>query len=82
MPGSFSLGGFSSLGLDEAEDAEEEDKLDAVVEGRLRMPPLATPATDPEPNPGPSPLPLLRFLADTGKGEVEAGLPTELCLLS
>lgn len=81
MPGSFSLAGLRSLGLD-AEDAEEDDKLDAAAEVRLRMPPLATPATDPEPSPGPSPLPLLRFLPDTGKGEVEAGLMAELCLLS
>lgn len=82
VPGSFSLAGLRSLGLEEEEDAEEDDKLDPAVEGRLRMPPLATPATDPEPSPGPSPLPLLRFLPDTGKGEVEAGLLAELCLLS
>lgn len=74
MPGSFSLAGLRNLGLEE--DVEEEDKLDPMVEGRPRMPPLATPAT------GPSPLPLLRFLPDTGKGEVEAGLLAELCLLS
>ncbi len=81
MPGSFSLAGLRSLGLEE-EDVEEEDKLDPAVEGRLRIPPLATPATPPELSPGPSPLPLLRFLPDTGKGEVEAGLLAELCLLS
>lgn len=62
---------------EEEEDMEEEDKLDTMVEDR---PPLATPATGPMPRP--SPLPLLRFLADTGKGEVEAGLFDELCLLS
>lgn len=78
MPG-FSLAVLRSLGLEE-EDAEEVDKLDPVVEGRLRMPPLAIPATEPEPSPGPSPL--LRFLPDTGKGEVEAGLLAALCLLS
>lgn len=81
MPGCFSLAGLRSLGLEE-EDAEEEDKLDPAVVGRPRMPPLATPATAPEPSTGPSPLPLLRFLPDTGKGEVEAGLMAELCLLS
>lgn len=80
MPGSFSLAGLRSLGLEE--DAEEEDKLDPAVEGRPRMPPLATPATDPEASPGPSPPPLLLFLPDTGKGEVEAGLMAELCRLS
>lgn len=80
MPGSFSLAGLRSLGL--AEDVEEEDKLDPAAEGRPRMPPLATPATDPEPSPVPSPLPLLRLLPDTGKGEVEVGLLAELCLLS
>lgn len=78
MPGSFSLAGLRNLGLEE--DVEEEDKLDPMVEGRPRMPPLATPATGPVPRP--SPLPLLRFLPDTGKGEVEAGLLAELCLLS
>lgn len=82
MPGSFSLAGFRSLGLEEEEDANEEDKLEAAVEGRLRRPPIGTPAKDPEPSPGPSPLPLLRFRPDTGKGEVEAGLLAELCLLS
>lgn len=76
MPGSFSLAGLRNLGLEE--DVEEEDKLDPMVEGRLKMPPLATPA----PLPRLSPLPLLRFLPDTGKGEVEAGLLAELCLLS
>lgn len=76
MPGSFSLAGLRSLGLEEEveEDVEEEDKLDPMLEGRPRMPPLVTPATDP--------VPLLRFLLDTGKGEVEAGLLAELCLLS
>lgn len=64
------------------EDVEEEDKLDPAVEGRPRIPPLAIPATDTEPSPGPSPLLLLRFLPDTGKGEVEAGLMAKLCLLS
>lgn len=82
MPGSFSLAGLRSLGLEEEEDVEEEDRLDPAVEGRPRMPPLATPTTDPEPSPGPSPLPLLRFLPGTGKGGVEAGLLAELCLLS
>lgn len=79
----FSLAGLRSLGLEEEEeDVEEEDRLDPAVEGRLRMPPLATPATEPEPRAGPSPLPPLRFRPDTGKGEVEAGLLAELCLLS
>lgn len=83
MPGgSFSLAGLSSLGLEDEEDVEEDDKLDPAVEGRPRMPPVAIPATDPEPSPVPSPLPLLRFLPGTGKGEVEAGLLAELCLLS
>lgn len=83
MPGgSFSLAGLSSLGLEDEEDADEDDKLDPAVEGRPRMPPVAIPATDPEPSPVPSPLPLLRFLPGTGKGEVEAGLLAELCLLS
>lgn len=81
MPGSFSLAGLSSLGLEEDDD-EEEDMLEPAVRGRPRMPPLATPATGPGPNPGPSPLLPLRFLPDTGKGEVEAGLLAELCLLS
>lgn len=81
MPGSFSLAGLSSLGLEEEEEdaAEEEDKLDPAVEG---LPPLATPATAPELSPDPSPLPLLLFLPGTEKGEVEAGLLAELCLLS
>jgi len=78
MPGSFSLAGLRSLGEEEV----EEDKLDPAVEGRPRMPPVAIPATDPEPSPVPSPLPLLRFRPGTGKGEVEAGLLAELCLLS
>lgn len=81
MLGSFSLGGLRSLGLEE-DDEDEEDKLEAAAEGRLRMPPLATPATDPEVSPGPSPVPPLRFLPDTGNGEVEACLLAELCLLS
>lgn len=83
MLGSFSLAGFRSLGFEEEHDdndVEEEHKLDPVVEGLLRMLPLVT--TDPGPNPGPSALPLLLFLPDTGKGEVEAGLLAELCLLS
>lgn len=79
MPGSFSLAGLRSLGLDEEDNVEEEDKLDPAVEG---LPPLATPATAPELSPVPSPLPLLRFLPGTEKGEVEAGLLAELCLLS
>lgn len=72
MPGSFSLAGFRSLELEE--DDEEEGKLELAVEGRPGMPAIVTPAT--------GPLPLLRFLPDTGKGEVEAGLLAELCLLS
>lgn len=76
----FSLAGLRSLGLEEAEDIEEEDKLDPMVEGRLRRPPPATAA--PVPSPGPRLLPLLRFLPDIGKGIVEAGLLSELCLLS
>lgn len=78
MPGSFSLGGLRSLGLEE-DNVEEEDKLDPAAEG---LPPLTTPATAPELSPDPSPLPLLRFLPGTEKGEVEAGLQAELCLLS
>lgn len=77
MPGSFSLAGLRSLGLEEDDKAEV--KLEPAVEGRLRVPP---PAKDAEPSPGPSPLPPLRFLPDTGKGEVEAALLAELCLLS
>lgn len=80
MPDIFSLAGLRSLGLEEAEDIEEEDKLDPMVEGRLRRPPPATAA--PVPSPGPRLLPLLRFLPDIGKGIVEAGLLSELCLLS
>lgn len=80
MPDIFSLAGLRSLGLEEAEDIEEEDKLDPIAEGRPWRPPPATPA--PAPSPGPRPLPLLRFLPDTGKGRVEAGLLSELCLLS
>lgn len=79
-PGSFSLAGLTSLGLED--DDEEADKLELAVEGRPRMLPVATAATDTEPTPDPIPLPLLRFLADTGKGEVEAGLLAEICLLS
>lgn len=84
MPGSFSLAGLRTLGFEEEEEevVEEEDRLDPAVVGRPMMLPLATPATDPEPRLGPSPLPLLRFLPDTGKGEVEAGLLAKLCLLS
>lgn len=78
MPGSFSLAGLRCFGFEE--EAEEEDRLDPATVGRLRMPPLVTPAIAPEPRPGPSPP--LRFLPDTGKGEVEAGLLGELCLLS
>lgn len=77
----FSLAGLRSFGLEE-EDVEEEDKLDPMVEGRPMRPPLATPDKGPVPSPGPSPLPLLRFLPATGKGEEEAGLLAELCLLS
>lgn len=80
MLGSFSLGGLSSFELEEG--VEEEERLDPAVEDRLRIPPLATPATDPDPNPGPNPLPLVRFLTDTGKGAVDPGLLAELCLLS
>lgn len=80
MPGSFSLAGLRSFGLEE-EDAEDEDKLDPAVEGLLRIPPPAM-TVPPELRPGPSPLPLLRFLPDTGKGKVVAGLLAELCLLS
>lgn len=67
MPGSLSLACLRSLGLEE---------------GRLGIPPLATPATDPETSPGPSPPLLVLLLPDTGKGKVEAGLLAELCLLS
>lgn len=80
MPDIFSLAGLRSLGLEEAEDIEEEDKLDPIVEGRLRRPPPATPA--PALSPGPRLLPLLRFLPNTGKGIVEGALLSELCLLS
>lgn len=84
MPSIFSLAGLRSLGLEEAEDVEEEDKLDPRVVGRPRTAPLVTPDTDPGPGPGPSPgpKPLLRFLPETGKAEVETGLFAELCLLS
>lgn len=64
------------------DDDEEVDKLELAAEDRPRMPPAATAATDTEPTPGPIPLPLFRFLANAGKGEVEAGLLAELCLLS
>lgn len=82
MPGSFSLAGLRILGLeeeeeDEEEEAEEEDKPDPTLEGR--MPPLATAATGAVDSACPPPL---RFLLDTGKGGVEAGLLAELCLLS
>lgn len=80
MAGSFSLGGLSSLELEEG--VEETERLDPVEEGRLRIPPLTTPAADPEPSPDPKPLPLLRFLPNTGKGDVVPGLLAELCLLS
>lgn len=80
MPSIFSLAGLRSLGLEEAEDVEEEDKLDPIVVGRPRRAPLATPDTGPGPSPGPRPL--LRFLPETGKGDVETGLLGELCLLS
>lgn len=82
MPGSFSLAGLESLGLEEEEeeDVDEEDKLDPIVEGRLRRPPPATPATGPVPSPAPNPL--LRFLLGTWKGDAEVGLIAELCLLS
>lgn len=80
MPGSLSLADLKSFGLEEED--EEEVKLEPAVDGRLRMPPLVTPAAVPEPSPGLSPLPLLRFLPDTGNGDVEAGLLAELCLLS
>lgn len=80
MLGIFSLAGLWSLGLEEAEDIEEEEKLEPIVEVRLRMPPPETPAPVPVLSPGPRPL--LRFLPDTGKGVVEAGLLSELCLLS
>lgn len=81
MPGSFSLAGLRILGLeeeeeDEEEEAEEEDKPDPTLEGRT--PPLATAATGAVDSACPPP----RFLLDTGKGGVEAGLLAELCLLS
>lgn len=80
MPCSFSLADLGNFGLEE--DDEEDDKLELAVDGRLRMPPLVTPATVPEPSPDPSPLPALRFLLDTEKGDMEAGLLVEPCLLS
>lgn len=61
---------------------EEAERLDPVEEDRLRIPPLTPPVTDPELSPGPKPLPLLRFLPDTGKGDVVPGLLAELCLRS
>lgn len=76
MLGILSLAGLWSLGLEEAEDIEEEEKLEV----RLRRPPPETPAPVPVLSPGPRPL--LRFLPDIGKGVVEAGLLSELCLLS
>lgn len=80
MPGSFSLAGLRILGLEEEEEeeAEDEDKPDPTLDGRT--PPLATAATGVLDKPWPPPPP--RFLPDTGKGGVEAGLLTELCLLS
>lgn len=80
MLGIFSLAGLWSLGLEEAEDIDEEEKLEPIVEVRLRRPPPETPAPVPVLRPGPRPL--LRFLPDIGKGVVEAGLLSELCLLS
>lgn len=78
MVGSFSLGGLSSLELEEG--VEETERLEAVEEDRLRIPPLTTPADDPELSPDPNPVPLLRILPN--KGEVVPGLLAELCLLS
>lgn len=80
MPGIFSLVGLRSLGLEEAEDIGEDDKLEPIVEARLRSPPPATPVAVPVTSPGPRPL-LLRFLPKR-EGVVEAVLLTELCLLS
>lgn len=80
MLGIFSLAGLWSLGLEEAEDIEEEEKLEPIVEVWLRRPPPETPAPVPVLSPGPRPL--LRFLPGIGKGVVEAGLLSELCLLS
>lgn len=79
MAGSFSLGGLSSLELEDA--VEEAERFDPVEEDRLRIPPLTTPV-DPELSPGPKLLPLLRFLPDIGKGDVVPGLLAELCFLS
>lgn len=73
MAGSLSLGGLSSLGLEEGAEAE---MVDPAVEDRLRIPPLVTPATGPEPNPP------LRFLPDTENDDAGVGLLAELCLLS
>lgn len=80
MPCSLSLADFWNFGLEDEDDDDEvdDDTLETAVDVRLRFPPLVTPATVPEL----SPLPVLRFLPDTGKGEVEAGLLVELCLLS
>lgn len=69
MPGSFSLAGLGSLGLEDEDDVDEE-KLDPAAEALPRTPPVDDPATDPEPRPGPCPLVLLRFLPKTGKGGV------------
>lgn len=77
MSRSLSLACLRNLGL---EEDVEEDKLDPAVEGRPWIPPPAV--IDPCPSPGPSPPPPVRLLPDTGKGEVEAGLLAELCLLS
>lgn len=67
---------------EEDDDVVEEHKLDPAVEGRPRMLPLVTPATDPEPKVDPRLLPLILLLPGTGKGEVEADLLAELCLRS
>lgn len=79
MPWIFSLADLGNFVL---EDDEEDDKLEPAEDSRLRMPPLITPATVPDPSADPSPLPALRFLPGTEKGDVEAGLLVELCLLS
>lgn len=80
MAGSFSLGGLSSLELEEG--VEETERLEPVEEGRLRIPPPTTPAAEPELSPDPKPLLPLWFLPGTGKGNVVPGLLAELCLLS
>lgn len=74
---SLSLADFGNLGLEE-DDNEDDDTLERAVDVRPGIPPLGTPATEPEL----SPLPALRFLPNTGKGDVETGLLVELCLLS